>query len=119
MISGGLESGGEEPRLRKLYAHECLVLGKRRYEEPSLKKVVISFTEDDAAHVKGPHNDPLVVMLRVENVNVHKVLVDTGSSVDVMLWSTFEKLKIDPDKLQPYNVSTIHQSQLRAWLFYP
>lgn len=84
MITSGLESGGEEPRLRKLYAEECLILGKKRYEEPSWKNATISFTEDDATHVKGPHNDPLVVTLRVENINVHKVLVDIGSSVDMM-----------------------------------
>lgn len=56
---------------------------ERRFEPPDWTKASISFSKEDMAHVKGPHNDPLVVTLRVDNLNVHKVLVDTGSSVDV------------------------------------
>jgi len=33
---------------------------------------------------------------------VHRVLVDQGSSVDVMFWSTFNKLQLSPDQLRPY-----------------
>ena len=33
---------------------------------------------------------------------VHRVLVDQGSSADVMFWSTFNKLQLSPDQLRPY-----------------
>ena len=33
---------------------------------------------------------------------VHRVLVDQGSSADVMFWPTFEKLQLSPDQLKPY-----------------
>jgi len=33
---------------------------------------------------------------------VHRVLVDQGSSADVMFWSTFNKLQLSPDQLKPY-----------------
>jgi len=32
----------------------------------------------------------------------HRVLVDQGSSADVMFWSTFKKLQLSPDQLRPY-----------------
>ena len=33
---------------------------------------------------------------------MHRVLVDQGSSVDVMFWSTFNKLQLSPVQLRPY-----------------
>ncbi len=33
---------------------------------------------------------------------VRRVLVDQGSSADVMFWSTFNKLQLSPDQLRPY-----------------
>jgi len=34
---------------------------------------------------------------------VHRVLIDQGSSVDVMFWGTFNKLRLSPDQLRPYD----------------
>ena len=33
---------------------------------------------------------------------MHRVLVDQGSSADVMFWSTFNKLQLFPEQLRPY-----------------
>ena len=33
---------------------------------------------------------------------MHRVLVDQGSSADIMFWSTFNKLQLSPDLLRPY-----------------
>ena len=33
---------------------------------------------------------------------MYRVLVDQGSSADVMFWSTFNKLQLSPDQLRPY-----------------
>jgi len=34
---------------------------------------------------------------------VHRVLIDQGSSVDVMFWSTFNKLQLSSNQLRPYD----------------
>ena len=34
---------------------------------------------------------------------VHRVLVDQGSSADVMIWTTFNKLQLSPNMLKPYD----------------
>uniref|UniRef100_A0A2N9G930 Reverse transcriptase domain-containing protein n=1 Tax=Fagus sylvatica TaxID=28930 RepID=A0A2N9G930_FAGSY len=39
----------------------------------------ISFSNNDLRDVQLPHNDPLVIMLRIENFNVRRVLIDQGS----------------------------------------
>ena len=44
----------------------------------------MSFNEDDIKGVKQPHNDPLVIMLTIEGFNTKRILVDNGSSVDII-----------------------------------
>ena len=40
---------------------------------------IIGFSEEDARHLHHPHDDALVVSVRVGDYNVHRVLVDNGS----------------------------------------
>ena len=61
----------------------------------------ITFTEEDARHVNFPHNDALVLTAMISNINVHKVLVDNGSAVDILYYETFLKMGLGVDKLKP------------------
>ena len=61
----------------------------------------ITFTEEEARRVCQPHDDALVVTLRVGHNNVHRILIDGGSSVDVMCKSTFQKMELTIDMLKP------------------
>jgi hypothetical protein len=45
---------------------------------------VISFSDSDLRDVQLPHNDPLVVTLRIGNYDVQRVLIDQGSFAEVM-----------------------------------
>ena len=50
-----------------------------------------------------PHDNNLVVISMVTvGRKVHRVLVDQGSSADVMFWSTFNKLQLSPHQLKSY-----------------
>ena len=57
----------------------------------------ITFTEDDARWVHHPHNDALVVAIRIATLNVHRVFVDNGSSVNILYYDTYKKMGL-PDK---------------------
>ena len=48
-----------------------------------------------------PHDDALVVTLLISNYNVYKVLIDTGSSADILFMTTFEKMAIDKGRILP------------------
>ncbi|XP_059639441.1 uncharacterized protein LOC132281790 [Cornus florida] len=54
------------------------------------------------AQMKGriPHEDPLVVSLTVAECLVPRVLIDLGSSANIMPRVTFDRLKIKPDELK-------------------
>ncbi|CAL2271067.1 unnamed protein product [Prunus armeniaca] len=68
----------------------------------ALEKItVISFTQKDMEGIEFPHNDALVVTLRVANSMVKRVMIDRGSSADVLFWSTFKIMKLDENEIQP------------------
>ena len=64
--------------------------------------VDITFTKEDLRDVVPHDNDPIVVLLVTAGRKVHRVLVDQGSSADVMFWPTFTKLQLPLDLLRPY-----------------
>ena len=47
---------------------------------------IIGFSEGDARHLHHPHDDALVVNVRVEDYNVHRMLVDNGSLADILYY---------------------------------
>jgi len=52
---------------------------------------VIRFTKEDARCLYHPHDDALIVSIQVGDYNTHRVLVDNGSSVDILYYLTFSK----------------------------
>ena len=46
-----------------------------------------------------PYDNPLVIMLAIEGYSTRRLLVDNGSSVDIMYMMAFQQMKIDPKRL--------------------
>ena len=44
----------------------------------------IVFTDEDLAEIEVPHADPLIIKFRIGDAIVSRVLVDGGSSSDVI-----------------------------------
>jgi hypothetical protein len=93
-IFGGIAGGGESNSARKAYARS--VQGQEVYslQRPTktakTESVVLSFSEEDARGVVMPHEDALVVTLTVANHGIHRILVDNGSSADILYWPAFQ-----------------------------
>ncbi|KFK23703.1 hypothetical protein AALP_AAs60498U000100 [Arabis alpina] len=60
----------------------------------------ITVDEQDTEGLDQQHNDPLVINLTVYDFNVARVLIGTGSSVDVIFKKTLERMKIDLSTLK-------------------
>lgn len=56
----------------------------------------ITFFECDSSGVKQPHDDPLVLVLAIEGFNIRTVLVNNGSSADIMYMTAYQQMKLDP-----------------------
>uniref|UniRef100_A0A2N9H9C9 Integrase catalytic domain-containing protein n=1 Tax=Fagus sylvatica TaxID=28930 RepID=A0A2N9H9C9_FAGSY len=62
----------------------------------------ISFSDSDLQDVQLPHNDPLVITLRIGNYDVKRVLVDQGSFAEVMYQELYEKLGLGKSDLTEF-----------------
>ena len=97
---------GDSARERKNYARAAqdnhyVHLTERASKISKLGDIEITFTEKEALKVIHPHNDALVISLKVANNLVHRVLVDNGSSVDVLFKSALDKMNLEGAKLKP------------------
>ena len=50
---------------------------------------IIGFSEEDVRRLYHLHDDALVVSIRAGDYNIHWVLVDNGSSADILYYSAF------------------------------
>ncbi|GAV71419.1 hypothetical protein CFOL_v3_14913, partial [Cephalotus follicularis] len=62
---------------------------------------VISFSEVDYEGVRLPHDDLVVVTLQVELFTMKRILVDSGSSTNILYKHAFNQLRIPADQLRP------------------
>ena len=62
-----------------------------------------TFLDSNLEGCQHPHNDPLVIRAVVANKTIHRVLVDNGSSVDIIFASAFDKMDIGKERLEPVN----------------
>ncbi|XP_030936073.1 uncharacterized protein LOC115961195 [Quercus lobata] len=115
MITGGSFSGGSFKSLKKAYQRQVNNVHtippskhRRTYQD-------MSFNEGDAMGVKQPHNDPLVIMLNIEGFNTKRILVDNGSSADIIYLPAFQQLRLDPKRLRPFDSSLVSFSGDRVY----
>ena len=106
VISGGFAGGGESSSARK--AHLRSIRSAKIGEIHAVSKqssldTSITFSDSDLEGCQHPHDDLLVIRVVVANKIVHRVLVDNGSSADIIFTSAFDKMDIGREKLDPVN----------------
>ena len=106
VISGGIAGGGESSLAQK--AHLRSIRSAEIGEIQAISKLPqldtsITFSDLDLEGCQHPHYDPLVVHAIVANKTVHRVLVDNGSSADIIFALAFDKMGIGREKLEPVN----------------
>jgi hypothetical protein len=105
-IMGDLASGGASRSSRKAYArqaHNILVMQRPR-KNVKLDDQVITFCEDVARGIHQPHDDALVVTMTIAGFITRRVLIDIGSSGDIIYLPTYQQMKIDKERLRPIDI---------------
>ena len=103
MISGGFAGGVESSSARKAHLRSIRSTGMGEIQAVSkLPRLdtTITFSDSDLEGCQHPHDDPLVVLAIVANTTVHRVLIDNGSSADIIFASAFDKMGIGREKLE-------------------
>jgi len=102
-ISGGFASEGstssaKKKHLRHIQSINHIIHSHHRHRMPP-----IIFTNDDFHGLDHQQDDPMVITVEIENYAVKKVLVDQGSSVDILYWATYQNLQLSDTAMIPYD----------------
>ena len=100
VISGGSEiSGISHAAAKKSTQNAKLGLETSKSKWLLLGTDKISFTAKEKEKVLAPHHDALVVSLTVANCLVRRILVDNGSSSNIIFQTAYQDLGLDESAL--------------------
>ena len=74
-------------------------LKRARVERP----LVMGFSDEDKIGTIQPHDDALVIILRIWGYDVRKVMVDQNSTAEIMYPDLYKGLSLRAEDLTPYN----------------
>ncbi|XP_072076680.1 uncharacterized protein [Arachis hypogaea] len=101
-ISGGFAGGGETNSARKRSYRTMLAIeGTTPRSSKDASDLEITFNQEDISSAAPHSDDPVVISIQTGDLLVRKVLLDPGSSADVLFYTTFLKMKISERLIQP------------------
>ncbi|XP_014491822.1 uncharacterized protein LOC106754327 [Vigna radiata var. radiata] len=100
-ISGGFAGGGASSSARKRHLRNLHSIHSVIRSPASMPD--ITFTNKDFHAPDPDQDDPMVITARIAQYEVSKVLVDQGSSVNILYWTTFRRMEISEDMIAPFN----------------
>ncbi|GFZ11592.1 hypothetical protein Acr_22g0009900 [Actinidia rufa] len=98
VINGGFGLGECPSSSRKRHAGSASELAGEEFYNLSSPAVgahqPITFTNNELRGLHLPHDDILVISTTIANFNVQRILIDNGSSADILFISAFDKMKM-------------------------
>ncbi|XP_028107287.1 uncharacterized protein LOC114306269 [Camellia sinensis] len=76
---------------------------------------MVSFTEVDLDMVQHLHNDALVITLKIGDYQIRRILVDQGSSCDIMYVRCYKKLGLHLDDMEQSNSPMVGFNGTPTW----
>ena len=70
-------------------------------------KQAITFIDEDARRVHHPYDDAIVITLLIVDYMTKRVLVDNGSSEDILYYSAFQQMRLGRDQLRFVNLPLV------------
>jgi len=83
---------------------EKLLLEAKPEKQPRLDEEVVRFNKRDLDGTEYPHTDPLVISAMLRSVQVTRIFVDNGSSINVLFKHAFDQMGMSAEDIQPYNI---------------
>jgi hypothetical protein len=101
-ITGGSNEDHGNKRQHKehmRWVHHLATEGPHKNSQWS--HIPITFDNTDLKLKDNPHTDAMVIETNLAGWAITRILVDTGSSVDILFASTFDNMKLNRKLLQP------------------
>ena len=99
IVRGG--STGQSSRSRKTYLKvvQNVQLSRQSPKTKTTNEQAITFTDEDATRVHHPHDNAIVINLLITDYTTRRVLIDNGSSADILYYPTFQQMNLGRDQL--------------------
>ncbi|XP_022157426.1 uncharacterized protein LOC111024127 [Momordica charantia] len=102
MRIGYLKEYVEDPKATQNSENDCktpareirTIMGGPVERESVKPQARIEFSEDQVTHLLHPHNDALVIILKIAHAKVHRILVDGGSSADIIFLAAYKAMSL-------------------------
>lgn len=85
-------------------------------DEPANLHMAISFTKDEAQRKLHPRNDVIVVSIQVANNLMKGVLIDNGSSADILFKESFDKMSSGKARTCPVRTHIFGFSRKKVYI---
>ncbi|XP_074337068.1 uncharacterized protein LOC141674248 [Apium graveolens] len=72
------------------------------------RNMPMTFSTEDYEYVIRPHEDPIIINPPIGQNKIWKVLVDTGSSANILFHKTYCKMNLAREKLEPCNEAPLY-----------
>ena len=104
VIIGG-SSTSQSSKFKKAYLKvvQSVQLSRRSPRARTTDEQAITFTDEDAERIHHPHDDAIVITLLIADYITRRVLVDNGSSADILYYPAFQQMRLGRDQLRPMN----------------
>ncbi len=106
---GALASEGTSRLSRKAYARQAhnILVTQRPQKNVKLDDQVITFSEDDAREIHQPQDDTQVVTMTIAGFITRRVLINNGSSADIIYLPEYQQMKIDKERLRLIDIPLV------------
>ena len=95
VIIGGT-STGQTSKSKKTYFKvvQNVQLSRRSPKTREIDEPAISFTDEKAERIHHLHDDAIVITLLIADYTTRRVLVDNGSSADILYYPAFQQIRL-------------------------
>ena len=95
VIKGGTTIG-QSSKSRETYLKvvQNVQLSRRSPRMRTTEEQAITFIDEDAKRVQHPHEDAIIITLLIVDYTTRRVLVDNGSSADILYYPTFQQMRL-------------------------
>ena len=96
-------STGQSSKSKKTYLKvvQNVQLSGQSSRTGSMDELAISFTDKDAERIHHSHDDAIVITLLIADYTTRRVLVDNGSSADILYYPAFQQMRLGLDQICP------------------
>ena len=100
IVGGSLTSQSSRSKKTYLKVVQNVQLSGRSPKTRTLDEQAITFTDEDALRIHHPHDDAIVITLLIVNYSTRRVLVDNGSSADILYYPAFQQMNLRREQLR-------------------